>query len=126
MGSGRYVNSDSALYLEAANVPEFAELVKRAKKEAEQLWSTINQLEILEGVFVSGERRKKYEGTAANSTPPYYFLTQPRSGFCVGGNRSPGSMRTIRGFGTWPPRGPTSIYLPAGLLSVPGLIGFDM
>lgn len=48
MGSGRYVNSDSALYLEAANVPEFAELVKRAKNEAEQLWRTINQLEIFE------------------------------------------------------------------------------
>jgi hypothetical protein len=44
---------------------------------------------------------------------------QVRPGFCVGGSGlSPGSMVTVRGSGTSPPRGPRSIYSP-------GLFGFS-
>ncbi len=52
------------------------------------------------------------------------FLTQPLPGLEVGGNLSPWSIWATFGLLTFPPLGPTSTYVPLGLLSVPGFIGF--
>ncbi|ADH03072.1 gp50 [Brochothrix phage NF5] len=46
--------------------------------------------------------------------------------FEVGGKRSPWSIVALCPFCTSPPRGPTSTYFPAGLLSSPGLYNFDI
>lgn len=51
----------------------------------------------------------------------HYFLAHLLLGFEVGGSRSPLSIVALCPPGTLPPRGPTSLYLPAGLLSSPGL-----
>ena len=51
-----------------------------------------------------------------------YFLIHFRPGACVGGNLSPGSIWTVLGFFTSQPRGTTSLYVPDGWLSVPGLL----
>ncbi len=55
---------------------------------------------------------------------PYRFRgpvrSQVRSGCCVGGSFSPGSIVTSRGLRTSPPRGPRSMYSPGRFAISPG------
>ena len=79
------------------------------------------QINLFHQCFCFWKVRIKIWGPRFHETLAAYFLSHLCPDSWVGGRRSPGSMWTVLGFGTCPPRGPTSEYVPRGLLSSPGL-----
>ena len=51
MVEGVYSKNTGTLYVELMNIEEYAELINKAKKEADQLQETINQLRMFDAQF---------------------------------------------------------------------------